>query len=209
MKQSNRGAPVKAGMGLFSRMAPPLCCPPRGAMTNEDWNIYKKRSKEWNVRISFELLHSKAYLMLSYGPAIKLLSWMHEKIKVEKIQNKRGKQRFQIKDDGKFSFTYKEANHRGLSGFQLYKGLRELHSYGFLEVQRPGSSLRGDFSIYTLSDRWRLFGQPGFEEKEFPVSVHRIDSGFKLGNKVWRKREKLKKKLHVKTNIYPTVKTNM
>jgi DNA-binding PadR family transcriptional regulator len=128
--------------------------------------------------------------MLKYVPGLKLLSWMHEKIRLEKIQGKRGKQRFQMKDDGKFSFTYKEGNYRGLSDQQFSRALRELHRVGFIEVHQVGSSRKKDFSIYSLSDRWKKFGEPGFEQKEFPTSLYRIEVGFRVGHDLLQKRIK-------------------
>ena len=144
--------------------------------------------------MSYELLHSKAYESLQYGPAIKLLCFLHEKIRLEKLTGKKGKTRFQLKDNGHFSFTYKEGNHRGLSDQQFSKALRELHQAGFLDVYRAGSALKGDFSVYLLSDRWRLFGQPGFEKKEFPKSLYRIEAGFQVGHDLLQQRERAKAK---------------
>ena len=31
----------------------------------------------------YELLHSRAYLDLDYGPALKVLHWLHEKVRYE------------------------------------------------------------------------------------------------------------------------------
>lgn len=161
-------------------------------MDLEKWNDYKKRSREWNIRVGYELLHSKAYKSLNYGPALKLLCWVHEKIRVEKIQGKRGKNRFQVKDNGHFSFLYTEANQRGLSDQQFSKALRELHSQGFLDVVKPGSSLKNDFSVYSLSERWKRFGLADFEQKEWPQSMYRIESGFQPGHDLLSKRKKAK-----------------
>ena len=30
-------------------------------MTAEQWEEYKRRSREWNIKVSFALLHSRAY----------------------------------------------------------------------------------------------------------------------------------------------------
>jgi hypothetical protein len=158
------------------------------AMEREQWELQQKNHKYWAIRITFEVLASKAYLALNYGPALKILNWIYEKMPLEKVSGKKGKKRYRLKGDGGFSFTYKEAMWRGLSCIQFRKGLKKLYSHGFIDVSRPGSSLRGDFSEYLFSERWRLFGQPGFEYKEFPVSVHRITTGFKPGNKLWMKR---------------------
>jgi len=156
-------------------------------MNEKQWIEYKARSKHWNVRISFDLLHSKAYQDLSNGPALKVLNWFHEKIRLHIIKRKRGKNDYQI-IDGDISFTYREAIFRGLSSQQFSKALRELHVFGFIDIEKPGSALKGDWTQFTVSDRWKEYGNPNFKNKEFPRSVHWINFGF--GGK--KKRKKLR-----------------
>lgn len=162
-------------------------------MTDEQWNEYKKRSKDWNVKISFGLLHSKAYQELDYCPAVKVLNWFFEKIKGEWIAQRKGKQkRFQMTNNGEISFPYREAEHRGLSHQQFNKALRELHRVGFLDVTKPGSALKGDYSRFALSARWREYGTATFEAIEFPQSVHWVNFGYgsTKRSKIRQKREK-------------------
>ena len=147
-------------------------------MDLEQWKEYKKRSRDWNIRMKYELLHSAAYRDLNYAPALKVLNWFHEKIRVEKIEGRRGKQRFQVKDGGEMSFTYREAEHRGLTHQKFRRAIWELHHFGFLDVVRPGSSIKGDYSVFKLSSRWKGYGTPHFEEVQFPKSVHYINFGY-------------------------------
>jgi len=120
-------------------------------MDLEQWKEYERRSRDWTIRMKYELLHSTAYRDLNYAPAIKVLNWFHEKIKVEKIEGRRGKQRYRVKDGGEMSFTYKEAVHRGLTHQKFRKAIRELHRLGFVDVVRPGSSMKGDWTVFKLS----------------------------------------------------------
>jgi len=158
-------------------------------MTKDAWDDYKRESKKWYpIQISRELLHSEAYAKLDYGPAIKLLCFLHEKLRYEKIIGKKGKDRWQIRDNGHFSFPYTEANHRGLSDVQFRKALLKLHGCGFLDVVQAGSALKGDFTIYTLSDRWKKFDEANFEKKDFPKSGYRIKVGFQPGHPLFRRK---------------------
>jgi hypothetical protein len=140
-------------------------------MTEDQWHEYQNRTKKWAIRVSYELIHSEAYKALNYAPALKVLNWFHEKIKVSVNKKRRGKDRY-IVDDGDISFPYREAKVRGLSNQQYSKALRELHKVGFVDIKKPGSSLKGDWTLYAMSDRWKDFGRTSFREVEFPRSIH-------------------------------------
>lgn len=139
-------------------------------MKEEQFNDYIERSKGWAIRIGHDLLHSEAYRELKYAPAIKVLNWIHDKIKIEVDKKKRGKDRYRIIDLS-FSFTYGEAKSRGLTPNQFSRALKELCRFGFLDVKKHGSGLMGDYSVFVKSERWRKFGTSEFEAKEFPKSI--------------------------------------
>ena len=163
------------------------CMPAWRAMTTDQWFEYLKKTKGWAVRIGFDLLHSESYKKLNYGPALKVLNWFYEKIQLEKIKGKRGKNRFQIIDRN-ISFTYREAGFRGLSSHQFAKALKELHKSGFIDIEKSGSALKGDWTQFAISERWKEYGSPNFKNEEFPKSVHWVNFGF--GAK--KKRKKLR-----------------
>lgn len=147
-------------------------------MTEDQWIEYLKRSRTWCIRMDFELLHSKAYCDLKYGPAIKVLNWFHEKIRVKVNKKERGAKRYQVVNNGDIDFTYREAAFRGLTSHQFRNSLKELHRTGFIDIRRPGSALRGDYTIFSLSDRWKMYGTDDFVCPEFPKSVHWRNFGF-------------------------------
>jgi len=140
-------------------------------MRQEKWNEYLQRSKTWSIRMGYDLLHSKAYRDLKYGPAIKCLNWFYEKVKVKVDKHKRGKKRYQVIDGGQMYFTYEEARLRGLSQNQFSRALKELYKLGFIDVEHFGSGLHGDPSVFIWSKRWRDYGTPQFTNQEFPNSV--------------------------------------
>jgi len=134
-----------------------------------NWDSYMSRSKGWSARISFELLHGLAFKSLRYAPAIKVLIYFHEKIKVNVDRRKRGNKRYKVVDEP-MRFTYHEAECRGLSRQQFSKALKVLHECGFLDVVTHGSGLEGDFSEYALSNRWRQYRTSEFKKVKFPES---------------------------------------
>lgn len=147
-------------------------------MTGEQWNDFLKRSKLWFIRMSFELLHSEAYKELTYSPALKVLNFFHEKIRFQVNKERRGKKKYTVVNDGEIDFTYREALFRGLASHKFRKALVELHRLGFIEVKKPGSALKGDWSVFRLSDRWREYGTPSFQKLEFPKSIRWVNFGF-------------------------------
>ena len=130
-----------------------------GALRNQ------KRSKTRAIRMDFDMLHSEAYKNLNYAPALKVLNWFHEKVRLEANKKRRGKVTYNVINED-ISFTYKEALFRGLSSHQFSKVLKELHRLGFIDIQKPGSALKGDWSQFTFSDRWREFKTPSFKNLE-------------------------------------------
>ena len=98
-------------------------------------------------------------------------------------------------NNGEISFPYREAEHRGLSHQQFRKALVELVGFGFIDIVTPGSAMKGDYTKFALSERWRQYGTGTFEEKHTQYSVHYRNFGFAMG-KPGKKRKKLGMKTH-------------
>lgn len=148
-------------------------------MKEKHWYEYLKRSRTWSIRIGFDLLHSEAYKQLEYGPALKVLNWFHEKVRFTVDKKRRGKNRYLMVQEGEISFTYEEAALRGLTSQKFSRALKELHRFGFIDVKKPGSGLKGDFTIFTMSQRWRGFANSEYQHKEWPKSVYDGDFGYR------------------------------
>lgn len=136
----------------------------------ESWETYVRRTASWAIRLEFALLHSEAYRSLEYGPALKVLSWFHEKRGIDVDKKKRGAKRYRLKEEP-ISFTYREAATRGLDHKKFARAIRELHALGFIEVIKLGSGVHRDFSTYSISERWRAYGKDTFQAIEFPKNI--------------------------------------
>lgn len=144
---------------------------------------YKLKSYKWNIRMQYGLLHSAAYRDLNYAPALKVLNWFHEKIQFKVHKHKRGANRYEKVNDGEISFTYREANIRGLSNQKYSKAIKLLHGKGFIDIKKPGSGLEGDYTIYLISQRWEKYGTPQFYEVGFPYQFRNAKTFNKLSNR--------------------------
>jgi|GEM_PF-6777517 len=70
-----------------------------------------------------------------------------------------------------FSFPVEEGPFHGIGKKATASGLRILHEVGAINRVRSGSATRGDFAMYVVSERWRLWqppdGGPAFEYLEW------------------------------------------
>lgn len=132
--------------------------------------LHKNRASIGFTMIKNNLLDHEAFKYITYAPAVKTLIWFMAKIRYEKKRGKDKHKELNIINNGDISFTYREAKWRGLSNQQFSKSLKILHALGFIDITKHGSGLMGDYSCYALSNRWRKYGKPDFERKEFPVN---------------------------------------
>jgi len=133
----------------------------------------KEKRKGGKTLFDNTLIDSEALKAL-WPPAVKVLLWFQQKL-VRRKDNRDKKWRV---IDIPLSFTYQEANWRGLSRQRFRKCLKELHAKGFIDVDHPGSNLRGDYTTFKISDRWRDFGTSAFKDIDYPKSVSWTNFGY-------------------------------
>ena len=64
-------------------------------------------------------------------------------------------------------FTYQDAeNKHGYSSAKFTRAIDELMKYGFIDIERYGGKIKGNYSLYGLSERWQRFGNDDFREVE-------------------------------------------
>ena len=125
---------------------------------------------------------SKAWQALT-GTSIKVLfEFFLRRVVVKRKRRPQGGPPFDIVNNGEIVFTYLEADDRyGLSSKQFSKALDDLIEKGFLEVSHLGAAYRGDKSMYSISDRWKKYKTPEFEEVERPRD--NVKRGFRTPKK--------------------------
>ena len=123
----------------------------------------RKKTKELNkisepfVVITYGMINSKAYKELS-GSALKALILCMRKVKTHHPLD-----RFNFQ----FALTYPEAKKQGLCHTSFCRGMKQLGKVGFIDfVVRGGMRYMGKkSSSYRLSQRWKKFATPEFQEK--------------------------------------------
>jgi hypothetical protein len=146
-------------------------------------HIGKGQMKKFEIKnkimIEPDMFYSEAFKCLS-ASAIRTLMRCLQKRKWGKEKVK-GKKRIVYYDDEGFIFPYTEAGFLGIGTTQFWKNIKKLVEIGFLDVEHQGgwyqkNDKEKNYSVYKLSERWKKYGQPDFENivkpKTLPEDFH-------------------------------------
>jgi len=118
------------------------------------------------IRINADMYYSGAFKSLSRSAMLTLMRCLQKrKWAFEKVH---GKKRM-IYSNEEFIFPYAEAAFLGIGTTQYWKNINKLIEVGFLDLAYQGGwyqkhEREKDYSRYKLSDRWRDYGKPEFQE---------------------------------------------
>ncbi len=113
------------------------------------------------------LIESEAFLNLSGKAALICLIRFHQKTYRKRAsKKKKGMKQLIITNNGEIVFTYAEARELGLKSSRTFnKALHELiEEKGFVDVATPGNWYLKEPSKYSISQRWKRYGTPDFEQ---------------------------------------------
>ncbi len=137
--------------------------------------------KSRNIWFPTELIDSKAYVAIKTATAHKVLAKFFTKRQCEQV-GRRGKEQWIIRNNGEIDFTYKEAKREyGISESTFRNAIDELISKGFIDIAASGMGVHKVTTHYSISDRWRLYGTPNYEQPK-PRPKRPINRGFQKGN---------------------------
>jgi hypothetical protein len=145
------------------------------AATNDNLNFDKKHFKIKNkVFVEPDMFYSKAFKTLS-ASALRTLLRCLQKRKWNKVK-RNGKKKIEYVNDG-FIFPYAEAQYLGIGTTQYWKNIKTLVEVGFIDIIHQGGwyqryEKQKDYSIYKLSDRWKLFDTKDFKKIEKPNALN-------------------------------------
>jgi len=144
------------------------------------------------VVIDQELLKSEVFRSLS-GTGKTVYFDFRIKCRVKSVKkNMRSRKELVFLNNGQIEYCYSEAEKRGIPRTTFMRALTELINRGFIDVEHSGSGgIKGDKSLYGISDRWRAYGTERFIEAARPKDT-RGGRGFKPGNREWMKTRRLK-----------------
>ena len=116
------------------------------------------------VYLEAELLRSDAFRRLSRWSLQVYLLFLTKRVMV-KHKGKQGRtEKHIVTNNGKITFSYSEAEKRGIGRREFRNSIDELIDRGFLDIIHQGAGGRAnDFTLYYLADRWRKWGTPEFQ----------------------------------------------
>lgn len=79
-----------------------------------------------------------------------------------------------IINNGEIVFTRSEAKKKGFPESTFKKAVDKLINVGIIDLSHQGSGLMGDFSKYSISKRWELYGTDSFIDKKRPKQFRSI-----------------------------------
>ena len=143
----------------------------------------KKNSKV--VVIEQRLLKSKAYRSLRTPTAYFVLGIFMTKRQLVKV-GRRGKEQWDITNNGEIVFTYKEAKEKYcISSGAFRDAIDELRDKGFIDIEATGMGVHKVTTFFSIDDRWKLYGTPEYKEPK-PRPEGPINRGFQKGNQFGR-----------------------
>lgn len=119
--------------------------------------------------IDRKLIRSEAWLSLG-RTAMQSYLLFRDKAQMVELKTKRGeKKRFKITNNGEIVFTYAQAlRDFGISYERFALALSQLVKAGLIDISHHGGGLKGDCTLYSISDRWRRFGTDAFRAETRP-----------------------------------------
>jgi len=113
---------------------------------------------------------------------------------------RKGKEKWLIENNGEIVFTYTEAlNKYGITKPRFQRALDGLVEKGFIDITHHGGGVKGDFSTYAISERWRDYGTEKFVFKTRPRDTREL--GFTSNN--WEERTGKKRTNKAKSGNEP------
>ena len=111
-----------------------------------------------------EMVRSTPFKKLG-GIAIVILMEFFCRRVMSEIKHPRRGSTWVVANNGELVLTFREALQLGIAASNFTRGIKRLIYYGFLDVTRPGiggTGLHNQPTFYALSDRWKLWGTPGY-----------------------------------------------
>jgi len=127
------------------------------------------------IWIDKDLLRSEAFRSLKGKSWIVYLDFLRKR-QWQKTKHKSRSDSFLITNNGEITYSYKEAEMKGISKDQFRNAIDELQGKGFLDIQEYGSGGHDRKQTkYIIDERWRKFGTHQFSPPRNPRKKNNKD----------------------------------
>lgn len=140
----------------------------------------KRKLKSAGTFVYNDMIDSAAMLALAASKTgYPMLVYLHFRQTLELDHSaknrKEGHQRRKFWNEREITFAYSTAEDLGINSRAFRNAIDRLIELGFIDVVKPGNGLmKGDCTIYGISERWRKYGTDEFE----PASREKAYYGF-------------------------------
>lgn len=170
----------------------------------KEWLQFRLQASNGFVALPNRLVDSKPFAALTTGASVKTLVWFWGMVEYPRGKRKKGAEPVigridKIANNGELSFTYQEAEWRGIKQVRFRRALKDLHRLGFIDISRQGHGIGGEYTKYAISTRWQAYGTPEWQEIPYPKSYK---EGF-TSDKYIEKRKKESGKNSVQKRTLP------
>jgi hypothetical protein len=144
----------------------------------KEWLQFRLQASNGFVGLPNRLVDSKAFAALTTGASVKTLVWFWQMVEYPKgNKRKRGSESVigridRIENNGELSFTFQEAEWRGMKQGRFSRALKELFRLGFIDISRHGRGVKGEYTKYAISSRWQKYGTSEWQEIPYPENFH-------------------------------------
>jgi len=134
----------------------------------------KKKGTSPYTYLEKELVKSPAWLSLSgISPQVYTIFLLKRTVITHK--RKKGHERKECTNSQELIFTYSEAKENyGILQSRFRRAIDSLIENGFIDVVKSAGGLFKEVTLYGLSERWRKYGTPQFEEAPRPKRDHTV-----------------------------------
>jgi hypothetical protein len=153
------------------------------------------KSQKFCSYLTYQLFVSQAFQELS--PAAKnILMQFYFEIEMSSDKKRSKKYSPTIRNRFEIVLPYREIEQRlGYRARTITTSLKQILAHGFLEKVKRGGSVKGDFAVYSISEKWRQW-QPGQTITEMPTPTGKA-SWWKAKNKQSKISSTLQSKISV------------
>jgi hypothetical protein len=118
------------------------------------------------IRLIADMFYSEAFNSLSRSTMLTLMRCLQKR--KWKFEGEGKKNKMVYLNEG-FIFPYAEATFLGIGTTQHWKNMTKLIEVGFIDMVHQGGwyqthESEKDYNVYILSERWRDYGKPEFQE---------------------------------------------
>jgi hypothetical protein len=176
----------------------------------KEWLQFRLQASSGFVGLPNRLVDSPAFAALTTGASVKCLVWFWQMANYGRQARTPGTESpigrvDKITNNGELSFTYQEAEWRGVSPSRFRCALKDLYRLGFIEVEHLGRGQRCDFTKYALSNRWQKYSTQEWEETPFPKNFSK-GCGFRDERYIEKKRREKVEKNNVRKRTLETTR---